>query len=122
MRYLCSTECCWDDDDIGLERSRFVTEAAPKVYRLFRNDVTVVTRGRFPEDGPCTHVIPPSISLQSQACYFCATPNNALQTYTINTFLTHRWVVMLNGAEVQTWIVSERQAKQTFVLSKAGLA
>lgn len=44
-----------------------------------------------------------------------------LQTYTINTFLTHRWVVMLNGAEVKTWLVSEREAKQTFVLSKADL-
>ncbi len=47
---------------------------------------------------------------------------NLSQTYTINTFLTHRWVVMLNGAEVQTWVISERQAKQTFVLSKASLA
>lgn len=44
-----------------------------------------------------------------------------LQTYTINTFLTHRWVVMLDGAEVKTWIVSEREEKQRFVLSKAGL-
>lgn len=44
-----------------------------------------------------------------------------LQTYTVNTFLTHRWVVMLNGAEVKTWLVSERQEKQNFVLSKADL-
>lgn len=43
------------------------------------------------------------------------------QTYTVNTFLTHRWVVMLNGAEVKTWLVSERQEKQNFVLSKADL-
>lgn len=43
------------------------------------------------------------------------------QTYTINTFLTHQWVVMLNGAEVKKWVVSERQEKQSFVLSKADL-
>eukprot|EP00752_Nemacystus_decipiens_P008301 g7421.t1 len=42
-------------------------------------------------------------------------------TYSVNTFLTHRWVVMLNGAEVKEWLVSERQEKQSFVLSKADL-
>lgn len=44
-----------------------------------------------------------------------------LQTYTVNTFLTHRWVVMLNGAEVKTWLVKDRQEKQSFVLFKADL-
>lgn len=44
------------------------------------------------------------------------------QTYTINTFLTHRWVVMLNGAEVKTWVIADRQKQQSFVLSKESLA
>ena len=43
------------------------------------------------------------------------------QTYGVNTFLTHRWVVMVNGVEVKEWLVSERQEKQSFVLSKADL-
>ncbi|CAM9829612.1 unnamed protein product [Pylaiella littoralis] len=44
------------------------------------------------------------------------------QAYTINTFLTHRWVVMLNGAEVKEWMISEREGSQRFVLSSADLA
>ncbi|CAM9332570.1 unnamed protein product [Ectocarpus sp. 13 AM-2016] len=44
------------------------------------------------------------------------------ETFKINTFLTHRWVVKVNGAEVKTWLVSERTKDQSFVLSKASLA
>ncbi|CAM9225884.1 unnamed protein product, partial [Sphacelaria rigidula] len=38
--------------------------------------------------------------------------------HTINTFLTHRWVVKVHDTVVQEWLISEKQAKQTFVLSK----
>ncbi|CAM9615338.1 unnamed protein product [Ectocarpus sp. 12 AP-2014] len=44
------------------------------------------------------------------------------ETFKINTFLTHRWVVKVNGAEVKTWLVSERTKDQSFALSKASLA
>ncbi|CAB1105756.1 unnamed protein product [Ectocarpus sp. CCAP 1310/34] len=44
------------------------------------------------------------------------------ETFKINTFLTHRWVVKVDGAEVKTWLISERTKDQSFVLSKASLA
>lgn len=45
-----------------------------------------------------------------------------LQVYKVNTFLTHRWVVKVNGVEVQTWVISEREANQKYSISKSSLA
>lgn len=45
-----------------------------------------------------------------------------LQEYKVNTFLTHRWVVKVNDVEVHSWIISEREETQKFVISKSSLA
>lgn len=44
------------------------------------------------------------------------------QVYKVNTYLTHRWAVQVNGVEVKDWLISEREADQNFVLSKKMLA
>ena len=42
-----------------------------------------------------------------------------LQEYKVNTFLTHRWIVKVNDVEVKSWVISEREETQKFVISKS---